>query len=125
MDATPSDFSTRPSLLVRLRDAGDTESWQTFVQTYAPAVYRYCRKQGLQDADAADVAQDVLVQVVRSMRTFHYQPERGRFRDWMGTVTRHQVARFLERRHRGGRPVADGAEDVLLHTLAAEPDSAW
>ena len=44
--------ATRPSLLVRLRDARDEAAWRQFVDLYAPLVYGYARKQGLQDADA-------------------------------------------------------------------------
>src|SRR5437868_6432315 len=51
---------TRPSLLLRLRDARDGVAWSEFVEVYAPLVYGYARKQGLQDADAADVTQEVL-----------------------------------------------------------------
>ena len=61
---------TQPSLLLRFRDASDAESWRTFVSVYAPLIYRSCRRRGLQDADAADVGQEVLTQVARSIRDF-------------------------------------------------------
>ena len=51
---------TRASLLVRLRDPGDNAAWGEFIDLYVPLVYGYARKQGLQDADAADLAQEVL-----------------------------------------------------------------
>src|SRR3954470_19529751 len=82
-----SAFHTRPSLLVRIKDARDDDAWTTFVQTYAPLVYCYCRRRGLLGQDAADVVQEVMAQVARSARDFEYQPERGRFRDWLGTIT--------------------------------------
>lgn len=112
---TPSELQTRASLLGRLRDGTDAHSWETFVQVYAPLVYGYARKRGLQDADAGDVAQEVLTEVAKSMRSFEYQPERGRFRDWLGTVTRRRLARFFNK-----QPV---------QTLADEPndtsDAEW
>ncbi len=77
---------TRPSLLARVRDVRDADAWQTFVTLYAPLVYRYVRQRGLQDADAADLTQDVMSAVARSIRTFEYRPERGRFRDWLRTI---------------------------------------
>ena len=89
---------TRPSLLARVRDVQDAEAWNTFVALYAPLVYRYVRHRGLQDADAADLTQEVLGEVVRAIRSFDYRPERGRFRDWLRTIARRRLARFLQGR---------------------------
>jgi RNA polymerase sigma-70 factor (ECF subfamily) len=126
MPDTPSESTTRPSLLFRLRDTADADSWQAFVKAYAPLIYSYCRTRGLQDADAADIAQEVLTQVAQSMRTFEYQPERGRFRDWLGTVTRHKMSRFLRRRDRA-QPGAggDAAQAELRQLPAPEADAEW
>jgi RNA polymerase sigma-70 factor (ECF subfamily) len=122
----PASQSTRPSLLVRLRDAQDAESWQTFVDVYAPLIYRFCRQRGLQDADAADVGQEVLAQVAHSIRTFDYQPERGRFRDWLGIVTRGKLARWREKRDRVADPVGGGdSRDLLGGAAAPEADMDW
>ena len=52
--------ATRASLLVRLRDGGDAEAWQEFVHLYAPVIYGFARKRGLQDADSADLMQEVV-----------------------------------------------------------------
>ena len=51
---------THHTLLLRLRDSRDEEAWRQFVELYAPAVFRTCRRRGLQEADAADVTQEVL-----------------------------------------------------------------
>ena len=51
---------TRASLLVQLRDGSNATAWHEFVQLYGPVVYGFARKRGLQDADAADLMQDVL-----------------------------------------------------------------
>jgi DNA-directed RNA polymerase specialized sigma24 family protein len=90
---------TRPSLLLELRDDRANDAWRTFVATYAPLVYRYCRKKGLQDADALDITQAVLPRV----RRFDYRPERGRFRHWLMTVTAHEIAHHFARLGRLGR----------------------
>src|SRR5271167_1262857 len=113
--------ATRPSLLMRLRDPADAESWRTFIAVYGPLILRYARQRGLQDADAADVAQDVLAQVARSMREFTYEPDRGRFRDWLGTVVRHRIGRFLKRE--ATRPTTAGG---WLDTMpAVDQDGEW
>jgi RNA polymerase sigma-70 factor (ECF subfamily) len=114
--------ATRPSLLMRLRDLQDADSWQLFVVTYEPLIRAYCRRKGLQEADAADVCQDVLAQVSQSLRTFEYQPERGRFRNWLLTVTRQKLARFL---HRQNRTIRGTGEAPLDQAVDASPDAAW
>jgi RNA polymerase sigma factor (sigma-70 family) len=126
MSEQPSTHATRPSLLVRLADSGDAEAWQGFVHTYTPLVYGYCRRHGLQDADAADVAQLVLTDVLRAMRGhFEYQRERGRFRDWLGTVTHHQLLRFLHKRGRTMQTEGGAATVDLDQLAAAGPDAGW
>ena len=89
---------TRPSLLVRIRDTGDKEAWRLFVDLYAPMIYGFARRRGLQDADAADLTQDVFRTV--AVRPPDYDPHRGTFRGWLYTVTRNKVRDFVERRQR-------------------------
>lgn len=116
---TPTDAgrATRPSLLVRLRDGADAEAWQTFVDVYAPLLYTFARGRGLQDADAADVGQEVLTDVARCIRTFEYQPDKGRFRDWLGLIARRKLWRFLNKR--------DGQPDSLIEETSGEVDPEW
>jgi RNA polymerase sigma-70 factor (ECF subfamily) len=115
-----SGLGTRASLLLRLRDPKDGEAWQTFVDVYAPLVYGYCRR-GLQEADAADVTQEVLTAVARGMPGFTYDPQRGRFRDWLGTLVRRRLGRFLS----GRSQAAHGGDDLLAGVAAPEADSDW
>ena len=58
---------TRFSLIVRLRDGDDGQAWSEFVDIYTPVVYGFARRFGLQDADAADVTQDVFRTVAGSI----------------------------------------------------------
>jgi RNA polymerase sigma-70 factor (ECF subfamily) len=92
--------ATRASLLVRLRDGGDVGAWQEFVRLYAPIIYGFARKRGLQDADAADLMQDVLRSLSSAVHRLEYDPIRGTFRGWLFTVTRNKVFNFLESRSR-------------------------
>jgi RNA polymerase sigma-70 factor (ECF subfamily) len=109
-------------LLVKIRDPGDAAAWATFVDIYAPLIYGYLRRRGLQDADAADVGQEVLSQVARSIRSFTYQPERGRFRDWLGAVTRSKLGRFLHHKEEAPKPLGAAALEAAEDPAA---DSEW
>jgi len=93
---------TRASLLVRLRDPRDQAAWREFVDLYAPLVYSYARKQGLQDADAADLGQEVLRVVAGAVGRLEYDPQRGSFRNWLFTVVRSKLSSW--RRARRNRP---------------------
>ena len=69
--------ATRNSLLIRLGDGSDKQAWFDFVDLYSPVVYGFARRQGLQDAHAADLVQEVLRSVARSLPCFN--PQKGRF----------------------------------------------
>jgi RNA polymerase sigma-70 factor (ECF subfamily) len=111
---------TRPSLLVRIRDGGDDEAWRQFVALYAPLVYGFARKNGLQDADAADVTQDVLRTVSAAAGRLDYDPRRGSFRGWLFTVTRNTLHNALARRRRQIPGSGDTAIQDLLESQTAE-----
>ncbi len=84
MNRQADDLTTNPSLLIRLRDVRDSQAWALFVEVYGPLIISYCQRKNLQDSDAADVSQEVLKTLCKALRGFEYQPERGRFRDWLG-----------------------------------------
>src|SRR5438094_7280967 len=99
---------TRPSLLLRVRDPRDKDAWREFVELYGPLVYRFARKRGLQDADAADLTQIVFQAVVPAIQRLDYDPRRGSFRGWLFAVVRNQLHNFL---HRQG-PTPPGSGDT-------------
>src|SRR5689334_632321 len=86
--------TTRASLLLRLRDPEDEAAWREFVELYAALVYNYARKQGLQDADAADLTQEVLRAVAGAVGRLDYDPRRGAFRNWLFTIVRNKLANW-------------------------------
>jgi len=125
MQVDESELRTRASLLMRIRDVGDAESWRIFATIYAPLVYRYACRHGLQDADAADLSQDVMEKVARAIRSFDYQPAKGRFRDWLLTITRRQVAQFHECRARRPEQLFGSVELEQLGEGTDRPDADW
>ena len=123
MSVDQDAMQTRPSLLLRLRDGDDADAWRTFIGIYAPLVYGFARRHGLQDADSSDLTQEVLGELCRSIRSFEYQPERGRFRDWLLLITRRRFARFHERRVRN-RETGTG-DDTLEHLEDDRVEADW
>ena len=119
-----SGSPTRPSLLRRICEPGDGQSWQAFVEVYGPLIYRHARRRGLQDADAAEITQEVLFQVSRSIQKFEYRPEQARFRDWLGTVTENKI-RTLVRRKAGSPESAAAPDDVLANLASGQQDTQW
>jgi RNA polymerase sigma-70 factor (ECF subfamily) len=116
--------ATRCSLLVRLRDVSDARAWAEFVDVYAPLVYRLARRQGLQDADAADLTQEVLGVTVDALPRFIYDPRRGSFRSWLFTVARHRLQRLFENRRRQPQGSGDPAAEKLLEAQPAPGEAA-
>jgi RNA polymerase sigma-70 factor (ECF subfamily) len=114
---------TRASLLVRLRDPRDEAAWAQFVELYAPLVYAYARKQGLQDADAADLSQEVLRAVAAAVSHLEYDPRRGSFRNWLFTIVRRKLSNW--RRARQARPDGDLAHQLIDEQPAPNDDPAW
>jgi RNA polymerase sigma-70 factor (ECF subfamily) len=112
---------TRFSLLVRLRDPRDERAWAEFVAIYTPLIERLARHKGLQDADAADLVQDVLGAVARAVEREAFDPARGSFRGWLFRVARNLAVNFLVRQGRHERGSGDSAVQELLEAQPA-PD---
>jgi RNA polymerase sigma factor (sigma-70 family) len=108
---------TRPSLLMRMRDPQDQEAWRTFLDLYAPLIYGFARKSGLQDADAADLTQIVLQAVSSSIGRLEYEPAKGTFRGWLFGVARNQLSKW----RRAQRQPQGTGDTENLEQLAAHP----
>ena len=117
---------TRLSLVVRLSDRRDEQAWSAFLRDYEPFLLGLFRRRGLQDADARDVAQQVLLSVADRVSTWQPDGRPASFRRWLTTIARHAVLRFLTRSGRQPPAVADadvadsGTEADALHEYQQE-----
>lgn len=89
---------TRASLILRLPSTDDAAAWQEFTQIYEPFVYRYARRQGLQDADAKELTQEVFLAVARAIGRFEIDAQRAQFRTWLFRIARNCVLKLLAKR---------------------------
>ena len=117
--------ATSASLLIRIRDRGDHAAWSRFVEVYQPLVHGFARKHGLQEADAADLAQEVLRAVARSVGRLDYDPRRGSFRGWLFTVVRNQLRDFRDRQRRQVAGSGNSGVQQLLNEQPTPPEDEW
>lgn len=117
-------YKTRPSLLARLRTSTDEEAWREFDDRYRELVLRYCRLRGLQASDADDVRQLVMFRLVDSMKRFEYDPARGRFHHYLGTVVGHAITRFKNNKQNDPAP-AGTRDEAAPDFVASEWEREW
>ena len=107
------------SLLVRVK-AQEREAWYRRVQLYTPLVYCWCRRAGLQAADAGDVGQEVFKAIWRKIHDFHRRGPEDTFRGWLRVIARHKIADFHRCR---GNEVAGQADSDGLTLVERAPAS--
>jgi RNA polymerase sigma-70 factor (ECF subfamily) len=116
--------ATDVSLLLLLRqDPTDQVAWGNFVRRYGRRIYLWCRQWQLQEADAEDVTQNVLLILAEKLREFQYDPT-GSFRAWLKTVAYHAWSKYVTSQQRQGRGAGDSQTLGLLHSLEARDDLA-
>ena len=114
--------TTSVTLLGRLsHDPTDQGAWSDFVARYGPKILQWCRRWCLQEADAQDVAQDVLLKLHRLMSTFDYDAA-GSFRAWLKTLAHHAWRDLVADRRRAGIGTGDTPIAALLNNHAAGED---
>src|ERR1700734_3990453 len=104
MNADNELLPTRQSLLSRLKDWDDQESWRSFFDAYWRLIYNAAIKSGLNDAEAQDVVQATLISVMKSMPHFQYDSTKGSFKGWLLSLTKWRIADQFRKRQRAIEP---------------------
>jgi RNA polymerase sigma-70 factor (ECF subfamily) len=111
MSTLSQSSSSSFTLLVRVR-AKDPDAWQRLVRLYAPLVYEWARRAGLQSSDAADVGQEVFRTVVDSIENYQGNGSGDAFRAWLWGITRNKLHEFYRRM--ASQPIGAGGTDANL-----------
>jgi RNA polymerase sigma factor (sigma-70 family) len=111
---------TRHSLIQRLQDGGDNAAWEEFASIYRPVIVRIALRKQMQFDDAEDLAQQVLLLVLKNINKWKSDPARARFRTWLQTVVRNATMNALSRRP---KDQASGGTNSLQQ-LHQRPDKA-
>ncbi|HEV3342884.1 MAG TPA: sigma-70 family RNA polymerase sigma factor [Pirellulales bacterium] len=114
---------TRYTLLARLADPRDVAAWSEFTQIYEEAIYRYSRSRGLQDSDAWEVVQQVLLVVHHAVGDWRPSGRAGSFRGWLHRTARRVCLRCLRDRRRADRALGGSSVVERLHGIAGPAPS--
>lgn len=125
LQENPTYESTSASLLVRVRDPADEQAWRDFVARYDELIFRYCLRRGLQPADCEDVRQAVWVNLSKGLRTFEYNPARGRFRNYLGKTVRSAIFRHFSRYGSPDQALSSGVLASVPNGEGDEHDEHW
>lgn len=119
-----TDFpETRSTLLFDVKSPENREAWEEFVDLYHPAIYRMARRRGLQDSDAQDLVQNVLMRISRAIGDWEPQPG-TRFRHWLRKITSNAVFTALNRKPRdAARGGSEAVDRLAEHPQAVEEDA--
>jgi RNA polymerase sigma-70 factor (ECF subfamily) len=128
---------TRDSLLSRLKDRQDEDSWRDFFNTYWKLVYGVALKAGLTGEEAQDVVQETVITVARRIPEFKYDPAVCSFKTWLLNLTRwriidqirkrppHHVHSHHGRRHSNRTATVERIADPSRPDLDALWDEEW
>jgi RNA polymerase sigma factor (sigma-70 family) len=117
-------LATRASLLGRLKNWEDEESWQEFVDTYSKLIIGVAVQSGLSECEAKDVEQETLLRVAQTIHEFKSSPERGSFKSWLLTLTRWRIADQFRKRSPSGIASDGTATGTGTATIERVPDPA-
>jgi RNA polymerase sigma-70 factor (ECF subfamily) len=124
MENSVTEFpETRESLLAQLRSPENREAWDQFVLTYRPVVYRLARRRGLQDADAQDLSQRVLMAVASAIGKWEKSSESVCFRHWLRRVARNAIINVLARQPHDRAAGGTSANDLLMEQPNVNPQT--
>ena len=121
----PDQNSTRPTLLLRLRNRTDELSWQEFHERYGELLYRYARARGASVIDAEDVVQDVEMYLFKAIEGFEYDAGKGRFRTYLRSAVMHALARKAKKQARQGEVLDPQMFDHLSTAEETSQDERW
>jgi len=120
-----SEFETQLTLLQRVKDPGDSQSWQEFVDLYQPLLLRFVISRGVPESDAQDIVQEIFATLLRSLPSFELDHRRGRFRTWLWNVSRNVMVDCARRFHRRKKAEQNWVERLAELRNTEDSQALW
>ena len=114
-----STYVTRHTLLERIRNPEDSQAWQEFIEFYKSYIYVIVRSMGVNSQDADDILQQVSLKLWKNLQTHLHDPEKGRFRSWVSTVTKNTVISFIRQQKTRALKMDQAFQDQEINYLQA------
>jgi len=126
MEKIQNEFlPTRWSLLSRLKDWDDQDSWRQFFDAYWQLIYNTACKAGLTHTEAQEVVQEVIISVAKKMGDFKTDTAAGSFKSWLLNLTRWRITDQLRKRGRDQTvPHCSTPDATRTATIERVPDPA-
>jgi len=124
---------TRRSLLSRLKNWDDQESWRVFFETYWKLIYTAAVRAGLTEAEAQDAVQETIISVLKSMPEFKYKAANSSFKSWLLQLTswrindqvRKRKSHFQSRRREEATCTETATVDRIADPASLDWESTW
>lgn len=120
--------TTSPTLIERLKDPDDHSAWNQFFQRYSPLIISYARRQNCTEDMVQEILQETMIQVMKRIPNFRYDPTIGCFRGYLHTITHARVMDAFRRHCRAQRQGADAsaeAMETVEDSSTAKPGMIW
>src|SRR6516165_4311549 len=129
-EAKDDSYPTRSSLIRRVKDPQDHQSWQEFYDVYNKLIFRFAIKAGLNDDEAGEVVQETLIAAAKHLPEFRYDPKVCSFKTWLLNLSNWRVKDQLRKRqapsapqpaHKGPNDATEGGTRTATLERVADP----
>ncbi len=103
-ESKDDSYPTRPSLLERVKNTHDEESWQQFHDIYRKLIFGFAMKAGLTEDEAQEVVQETLIAAAKHLPDFRYDPKVCSFKTWLLNLSNWRVQDQFRKRQAPSAP---------------------
>jgi len=109
------NYQTRHTLIERALDHSENAAWEEFIAFYKHLVLSILEQYRVSPNDIADLTQVIMIKVSAKLNT--YDPSKGKFRTWLGTLTRNEIIMYY--RHQQSKKAQVNANNNSEEILAS------